>query len=225
MITFSCAAESLTAAAFPPFESFDSPDYLFEIKHDGFRALAYVENGDCRLISRNSNMFRNFGELEHWIANDLNVKNAILDGEIVCLDEGGRSVFRDVLYRRRECRFFAFDLVWLNDTDLRSLPLLERKARLKLLIGRKRSALLYVDHIEDNGRSMFEQACRLDLEGIVAEPKKAIYSGDTWGDKRPFALVSPPSGISLPFPHFPRQEPRQPIVYCHPSPEDLSGAC
>ena len=119
------------------FKSFDSGDYLFEIKHDGFRALAYIENGPCRLVSRNGNRFRSFGTLEQWIARTLKNTEAILDGEVVCVDESGRSVFKDVLFRRGECRFFAFDVLWLNGEDLRELPLVERKARLKRLLARK----------------------------------------------------------------------------------------
>ena len=157
------------------FKSFDSTDYLFEIKHDGFRSLAYIEDRQCRLVSRNGNRFHNFGTLEKWIAKQLRVENAILDGEIVCPDETGKSVFTDLLFRRKDCRYFAFDILWLNDEDLRKLPLVERKARLKKLIGTRQSAFLYVDHIEEKGRIVFEHACRLDLEGIVAKPKAARY--------------------------------------------------
>ena len=110
------------------------------------------------LVSRNGNRFRNFGNLEQWIARTLKNTEAILDGEIVCVDEFGRSVFKDVLFHRGECRFFAFDVLWLNGEDLRRLPLVERKARLKKLVGSRKSALLYVDHIEHHGRFVFEQA-------------------------------------------------------------------
>jgi bifunctional non-homologous end joining protein LigD len=116
-------------------KSFDSADYVFELKHDGFRALAYIENGQCRLVSRNGNRIRSFGTLEQWIGKALKTTDAILDGEVVCLDESGRSVFKDVLFRRGECRFFAFDVLWLNGEDLRGLPLVERKARLKKSSG------------------------------------------------------------------------------------------
>jgi bifunctional non-homologous end joining protein LigD len=103
-------------------------------------------------VSRNGNRrFHNFGTLEQWLGRQLRVQNAILDGEIVCLDETGRSIFKNVLFRRGACRFFAFDILWLNGEDLRTLPLVTRKARLKKLIGRRRSALLYVDHIEQSG--------------------------------------------------------------------------
>jgi bifunctional non-homologous end joining protein LigD len=99
----------------------------------------------------------------------------VLDGEIACVDDSGRSVFNDLLFRRRECVFFAFDLLFLNGEDLRARPLIERKARLKQLLRRKRSRVLYVDHIEAHRRQFFQKACDLDLEGIVAKRKSAAY--------------------------------------------------
>ena len=78
----------------------------------------------------------------------------MLDGEIACVDDSGRSVFNDLLFRRRECVFFAFDLLFLNGEDLRALPLNERKARLKTLLRRKRPPVLYADHIEAHGRQL-----------------------------------------------------------------------
>src|SRR5215467_6547644 len=108
-------------------EPFDSYDYIFELKVDGFRSLAYIENGQCDLISRNGNTFRNFKDLAQWIGENLRTENAVLDGEIACVDDSGRSVFNDLLFRRRDCSFFAFDLLFLNSKDLRELPLVERK--------------------------------------------------------------------------------------------------
>jgi bifunctional non-homologous end joining protein LigD len=64
--------------------AFDDPDYLFELKHDGFRAIAYIENGECRIVSRNLKNLH-FDSLKKALA-ELPVQNAILDGEIVCLD-------------------------------------------------------------------------------------------------------------------------------------------
>jgi len=83
-------------------EPFDSEEFLYELKIDGFRALAYIENGQCDLVSRNGNTFRNFKHLAQWIGQNLNVDNAVLDGEIACVDDSGRSVFNDLLFRRRE---------------------------------------------------------------------------------------------------------------------------
>src|SRR5262249_36735958 len=137
--------------------------------------LAYVEKGQCDLVSRNGNTFRNFKHVAQWIGENLRVESAVLDGEIACVDDSGRSVFNDLLFRRRECVFFAFDLLFLNGDDLRALPLIDRKARLKQLLHRKRSPVLYVDHIEARGRPFFEKVCELDLEGIVAKRKTASY--------------------------------------------------
>jgi hypothetical protein len=62
--------------------------------------------------------------------------------EIACIDEAGRPIFRDLLFRRRQCVFIAFDLLFLNGEDLRTRPLIERKAALKKLLRRKRSRIL-----------------------------------------------------------------------------------
>jgi bifunctional non-homologous end joining protein LigD len=79
--------------------AFNDPDWLFELKHDGFRALAYLEEGRCRLVSRHRNTYKSFETLCVGLAR-LRVKNAILDGEIVCLDSAGHSQFKELLYRR-----------------------------------------------------------------------------------------------------------------------------
>jgi len=156
-------------------EPFDSDQFIFELKIDGFRSLAYIENDKCNLVSRNGKIFRNFKDLAQWIGDHLRVENAVVDGEIACVDDFGRSVFNDLLFRRRECVFFAFDLLFLNGEDLRTLPLIERKARLKNLLRRKQSRMLYGDHIAAAGQKLFQKACELDLEGIVAKRKGSQY--------------------------------------------------
>ena len=103
------------------------------------------------------------------------VENAVLDGEIACVDDAGRPVFRDLLFRRRQCVFIAFDLLYLNGKDLRTLPLIERKTALKKLMRRKASRILYLDHIEGDGRLLFEQIVAMDLEGIVCKRKDSPY--------------------------------------------------
>jgi bifunctional non-homologous end joining protein LigD len=149
-------------------EPFDSDEHIFELKVDGFRALAHVKDGKGELVSRNGNTFRGFADLADWIAKHLRVESAVLDGEIACVDERGRPVFRDLLFRRRQCVFIAFDLLFLNGRDLRTLPLLERKKLLKKLLGRrKRTRILYLDHVENDGRLLFEQIVKMDLEGSL----------------------------------------------------------
>ena len=107
---------------------------------------------------------------------ELPVTNAVLDGEIVCLDPLGRSQFYQLMFHRAAPFFYAFDLLWLNGDDLRGKSLLERKRRLRsLLRTRKDSRILYLDHLERNGSGLFAKACELDLEGIVAMWKSGQY--------------------------------------------------
>src|SRR5262245_13158734 len=80
-----------------------------EIKFDGFRALAYIEDGKCRLVSRRGNEYESFHELCKSIADRLTGHTAVLDGEICCLDQFGRSQFNQLLFRRAQPFFYAFD--------------------------------------------------------------------------------------------------------------------
>src|SRR4051812_21707744 len=148
-------------------EPFDSDEYLYELKIDGFRALAHIADGKGALVSRNGNVFRGFAELATWIAEHLNCESAVLDGEIACIDGEGRPIFKDLLFRKSSCTYVAFDLLYLNGNDLRIFPLIERKRQLRNLLGRRRSRMLYLDHIENDGKLLFEQIVKLDLEGIV----------------------------------------------------------
>jgi bifunctional non-homologous end joining protein LigD len=143
-------------------EPFDDPDYIFELKHDGFRAIAYIEDGKCKLDSRNAKHFK-FLSLSQSLA-EIDVDDAILDGEVICLDSKGVSRFDHLTNRRYEPVFYSFDLLWLDGKDLRKLPLLERKERLeKLLKKTKCKEILYAHHIVANGVSFFEEICARDL--------------------------------------------------------------
>jgi bifunctional non-homologous end joining protein LigD len=106
---------------------FDDPEWLFDLKYDGFRALCYLEQGGGRLISRNGNPMSRFERLSDQIAASLDVADAILDGEVIAADETGRPQFYDLLRQRRAPAYVAFDLLWLNGADLRPLPLSERR--------------------------------------------------------------------------------------------------
>jgi bifunctional non-homologous end joining protein LigD len=160
-------------------QPFDHPEWLYEIKHDGFRALAYVRDGRCELVSRKGHVYKRFETLIEEIAAALRVQSAILDGEIVCLDQHGKSQFYSLMFRRGPARLYAFDLIELDGRDLRSLPLLKRKQLLKRLIPSRNPSLLYVDHVQGTGEEMFRLACREDLEVIVAKWTHGLY--DTQG--------------------------------------------
>jgi len=162
-------------------EPFDHPDYIFELKHDGFRVVVYLQNGECKLISRNLKNLR-FESLKATLTR-LPVRTAILDGEIVCLDERGVSQFNRLLSRKAEPILYAFDLLWLDGEDLRKLPLIERKNRLARLVQSSRcDRIIYAQHIEREGKRFFQEICARDLEGIVAKRKLGIYKddGNSW---------------------------------------------
>src|SRR5215468_8346567 len=93
------------------------PSEIFEPKMDGFRAVAYVEGGTCRLVSRNWNAFKTFEPLATAIAQELAGRCAILDGEIVHPGRDGRPMFYELMRRRGPFCFYAFDLLWLDGID------------------------------------------------------------------------------------------------------------
>lgn len=168
-------------------DAFAHSDYLFELKLDGFRAIAIVENGRCELLSRNGAKFAAFSLLAGDIAASIPLtKRVVLDGEIVCLDENGYPQFEDLLFHRGEPCFFAFDVLFLEGQDLRTQALVERKAELRRLLSRVSlsSRLRYADHVERNGTGLFELICQRDLEGVVAKLRHGNYVSDreqsTW---------------------------------------------
>src|SRR5262245_42925683 len=93
----SYSLETYVPSGFHAAEPFDSDQFLFELKVDAFRSLAFIESGKCELVSRNRNTFRGFAELADWLGNNIRVENAVIDGEIACVDESGRPQFRDLL--------------------------------------------------------------------------------------------------------------------------------
>jgi bifunctional non-homologous end joining protein LigD len=158
--------------------AFDHPDWLFELKLDGFRAVAHIEGHHCKLISRSGHTFKHWPYLEVELAHAVRCESATLDGEVCCLDDDARSNFHKLLLRREWPFFFAFDLRALNGDDLRQLPLIDRKRRLKRIMPRVESRIRYVDHTVGGGKKFFELACAEDLEGIVAKWKFGTYRSD-----------------------------------------------
>jgi bifunctional non-homologous end joining protein LigD len=159
---------------------FDHADWIYELKYDGFRALAYIENRTARLVSRNGNVFKTFPDLAASIGTALEVRSAVLDGEIVHLGKDGIPRFYDLMRRRAPQHFFAFDLLWLNGRDLRGLPLLERKRLLAGIAPPQPAPVVLVDHIAGSvGVALFQEVCKRDLEGIVAKLAKAPYTPES----------------------------------------------
>jgi len=150
------------------------PNWLHELKYDGFRGLLYKDRDNTWLVSRKGYRFKRFQSLCDELRGALKDHRAILDGEIVCFDNDGRSVFTDLIFRRGEPRYAAFDLMWLDGRDLRSKPLIERKELLRKLVPESHSHLMYVDHV-DEYRAFFQMVCDRDLEGIICKPRMSPY--------------------------------------------------
>jgi bifunctional non-homologous end joining protein LigD len=159
-------------------EPFDHPEWLFELKYDGFRALAHIEAAGVRLVSRNRNAFKTFPELCAAMAACIEAETAVLDGEIVYLGGDGRPEFYNLMRRRTPQHFYAFDVLWLDGKDLRQLPLIERKRILKRIVPAQPAPLLYVDYFDGRGVDLFRAVCEQDLEGIVAKLRHGLYMPD-----------------------------------------------
>ena len=154
---------------------FDHPEWVFELKYDGFRSLAVIQNGRTELISRNGHPFNSFDSLRKAITAPGSGKT-VLDGEIVCLDKRGRPRFNDLLFHRGEPCFFAFDLLMSDGRDLRTERLTDRKHELRRLLSKVPvSRMRYVEHVERYGTALFERVCEMDLEGIVAKHSFGNY--------------------------------------------------
>ena len=127
---------------------FDHPEWVFELKYDGFRSLAVIQNGRTELISRNGNPFSSFETLCKQLKSPYEGKT-VLDGEIVSLDKRGKPQFRDLLFHRGEPCFFAFDLLMSDGKDLRTEKLADRKQELRRLLSKiPASRMRYADHVE-----------------------------------------------------------------------------
>jgi len=135
---------------------FESAEWVYELKHDGFRALAHLNGGRCCFVSRRGNEMKRFNDLSGSIAKELKVTDAILDGEIVALDGDGMPAFCVLMKRRCQPVYYAFDILWLNGRDLRELSLLERKKILRSVIPRKSAWIGYVSYVDRDALKLFE---------------------------------------------------------------------
>jgi bifunctional non-homologous end joining protein LigD len=158
---------------------FDDPDWLFEFKYDGFRALFYRAQGSARFISRNGNTMSRFDALGRELAAEIDVDNAIIDGEVIAADETGRPCFYDLVRGTRKPFYVAFDLLWLNGSDLRALPLSERRRRLLGIVQKESPVISRTVSVESRGCALFELMCAHDLEGIVAKRLADPYEPHT----------------------------------------------
>jgi bifunctional non-homologous end joining protein LigD len=170
-----------TLATHPP----RGDDWLYEIKADGYRAQVHLRHGDVTVYSRRglnwTSQFRRIADS----AKLLNAKEAVVDGEAVVIGSAGLPDFQAL---RRELGkhasgallYHAFDLLYLDGSDLRALPYVERKRLLEQLLKGAPQNLVYVEYLEADGARVFEHACKMGLEGVVAKRRDSVYrSGRT----------------------------------------------
>jgi bifunctional non-homologous end joining protein LigD len=156
---------------------FDNEGWSYEVKWDGYRALAYLQKGKVELRSRNNKSFEKYypvyDAFQQWPV------SAVIDGEIVVLNEKGQSDFGALQNWRSEADgplvYYIFDLLWLEGRDLTGLPLSERRALLKSITPDD-SIIRYSDSFETDGKEFFAKAQKLGLEGIMAKRTDSMYS-------------------------------------------------
>jgi bifunctional non-homologous end joining protein LigD len=157
--------------------AFDSPDWLFEIKWDGYRAIAEINKTGNKLYSRNG---LTFDKAYPKIFDGLKAikKNAIIDGEIVVFDENGKPNFQKLQnYQNRDkyaIQYFIFDLIELEGKSLTSLPLIKRKEILRDFLPAS-NVIKYCDHVGDEGKMMSKEMQKMNLEGMIAKKKNSKY--------------------------------------------------
>ena len=155
---------------------FDDPDWIFETKWDGFRLMAEIKDGTVALYSRN---LIDLSSKYPSVCAALGKVNgfAVIDGELVALDAHGRSRFQLLQNAEREevrLRYCVFDLLYLDDRDLRERPLIERKEMLEKILPRD-PLLQYSAHVWDKGVAAFRRAARADEEGVMAKLVASHY--------------------------------------------------
>lgn len=156
---------------------FSKKDWIYEIKWDGYRAIAEVNNGEVKLYSRNGNSFlSSYPEVVEQLSKLKT--NVVLDGEIVVINEEGQPDFQKLQhfdqFRNYPLHYYVFDLLEMNGKKLYALPLIERKKKLEKLIV-KNDVIKYSDHIEENGEDFFEMIKEKNLEGIMAKKSSSEY--------------------------------------------------
>ena len=160
---------------------FDDPDWLYEVKWDGYRALAFVNEGEVALLSRNNKSFDDKFYPIHNLLKEWKM-NAVVDGEILVINEKGISNFGHLQNWRSEADgeliFYVFDLVWYDGKSLMDLPLIERQAVLKEILPTDDDRIRVSKVFNAKGTEFFHAAERMGLEGIIAKRADSTYSAN-----------------------------------------------
>lgn len=161
-------------------EPFDDPDWVYEVKWDGYRAIARINKGEVELISRNNLPFEKYypiiKSLKNWKT------SAVIDGEILVLNEKGISDFGALQNWRSEADgnlvYYVFDILWCEGKNLVGLPLIQRQAILKEILPVDNDNIRQSKVFNANGIEFFNAAQRMGLEGIIAKKAGSVYTSD-----------------------------------------------
>ncbi len=165
--------------ASPAKKIFKDPNWIFELKWDGYRVMANINDGKVALYSRNGISYNSkFGAIKREL--DALPHDCILDGEVVVMDKNGNTDFQklqkyDAEKTKGQLKYYVFDLLNLNGHDTVSLPLLERKSLLpEILEGMEN--VLFCDHIEGMGPTLYKRAVEAGMEGVIAKKADSLYT-------------------------------------------------
>jgi bifunctional non-homologous end joining protein LigD len=163
--------------------------WLHEIKFDGYRLQAHIEDGKVTLWTRGGlDWTHKFGDAVAESLRNLPVRSALIDGEMVVANESGVAEFSLLQADLSDGRidrfvYYAFDCLYLDGRDLREEALLRRKDLLEKLIGTDGGAMRYSSHFEEDGKLVLQRACALGLEGIISKASQSVYvsgRGKSW---------------------------------------------
>ena len=161
---------------------FDDPEWIYEVKWDGYRAISYINNSAVSISSRNNKSFEGkyypiAAVMAKWSV------NAVLDGEIVVIGKDGKANFSALQNWRSEADgnliYYVFDLLWYNDIDITGLTLVERQAILKEILPQNDDHIRLSQTFSGNGLDFFAAAKKMGLEGIMAKRANSVYSPDS----------------------------------------------
>jgi ATP-dependent DNA ligase len=172
------------------------PDWVHEIKHDGYRLQVRRAGDQVRLFTRRGYEWTDRYPAIAATALQLRASSFTLDGEACVCGPDGVAIF-DALHRRgtvSEAMLYAFDLLALDGEDLRALPLGDRKKRLARLLARRRVGIVLSEHTAEDGATIFAQACKMGLEGIVSKRLSAPYRS---GPSRDWIKVKNPDSPAM----------------------------
>jgi bifunctional non-homologous end joining protein LigD len=162
-------------------EPFDDPDWMYEVKWDGYRAITYIDKGHVDILSRNNKSFNDKYYPLRELLSAWSI-DAVIDGEIVVLNEKGQSNFGRLQNWRSEAdgelAYYVFDILWFDGLSLMGMPLADRRKILENVLPKDDDRVRLSQVFDVKGSDFFGAAKQMGLEGIIAKKKESTYSPD-----------------------------------------------